>query len=90
MDPEAFFSQLFGGERFLPLIGHIGLGRDMKTALQDDGEGEGDSSKRLKNGKDMSPEEKARKDEKARKEAAEVHLPSICSTHSNSCSRERQ
>ena len=75
MDPEEFFSQLFGGEKFVPIIGHISLGRDMKTALQedhgDDGAG-GDGPKRVKNGKDMTPEEKAKKDEKNRKEAAAV------------------
>ena len=74
MDPEEFFSQLFGGEKFVPIIGHISLGRDMKTALQEDRDetATADGPKRVKSGKDMTPEEKAKKDEKSRKEAAAV------------------
>lgn len=73
MDPEEFFTQLFGGEKFVPFIGHISLGKDMKTAMQDVPDGENtDGIKRVKSSKDMTPEEKTKKDEKSRKEAAEV------------------
>ncbi|KAI5122414.1 hypothetical protein M0805_002964 [Coniferiporia weirii] len=78
VDPEEVFSAIFGGERFVPLIGEISLGRDMKAALQEAEEHEGgdeeDGKKRLKDAKGneiLSPEEKAKKEEKARKVAAE-------------------
>ena len=35
VDPEEVFSTIFGGERFVPLIGEISLGKDMKAALQE-------------------------------------------------------
>ncbi|KAH8920339.1 DnaJ-domain-containing protein [Atractiella rhizophila] len=38
VDPEALFSQLFGGERFADIIGTISLGQDMKTVMQDEDE----------------------------------------------------
>jgi hypothetical protein len=42
VDPEEIFSAIFGGERFVPIIGHISLGKDMKDALQnEDSDGEG-------------------------------------------------
>lgn len=89
VDPEEVFSAIFGGERFVPIIGDISLGKDMKAALQEADEAVGDEEAsranivnggkaRLKDakGKDiLSPEEKAKKDEKERKVAAEVrHL----------------
>jgi hypothetical protein len=44
VDPEMVFRGLFGGERFVPIIGVIGLAREMKAAMQegddDDDEGE--------------------------------------------------
>ncbi|CAE6466814.1 unnamed protein product [Rhizoctonia solani] len=36
VDPEEIFSAIFGGERFVPIIGHISLGKDMKDALQNE------------------------------------------------------
>jgi DnaJ-class molecular chaperone len=36
VDPEEIFSAIFGGERFVPIIGHISLGKDMKEALQNE------------------------------------------------------
>lgn len=36
VDPEAMFSQLFGGEKFVDMIGTLSLGREMKTAMQED------------------------------------------------------
>jgi hypothetical protein len=76
MDPEEVFGAIFGGERFLPFIGHLSLARDMKTALQeaDEAEGEGAIVRDAKGREVISPEEKARRDEKARKVSAEVRL----------------
>ncbi|KAF8516195.1 X-domain of DnaJ-containing-domain-containing protein [Hysterangium stoloniferum] len=55
-DPEEFLSQLFGGE----------------SAMKDEDAASGSvGSKRVKSSKDMTPEEKAQRDEKRRKEAAE-------------------
>ncbi|KAI0776912.1 DnaJ-domain-containing protein [Trametes elegans] len=72
VDPEEIFSTIFGGERFVPIIGHISLARDMKAALQEEGENEGENVQRDAKGREiLSPEEKARRDEKARKAAAE-------------------
>ncbi|KAG9312538.1 DnaJ-domain-containing protein [Chiua virens] len=75
VDPEEVFGAIFGGERFLPIIGHISLAHDMKTALQEADEAEGESGKEVKRdakGKEIiSEEEKARKEEKERKANAE-------------------
>jgi hypothetical protein len=78
VDPEEVFGAMFGGERFEPLIGRISLAHDMKAALQEADEAEegaeGSGEKKLdaKGREIISPEEKARRDEKAKKEAAEV------------------
>ena len=87
VDPEEVFGAIFGGERFVPIIGNISLARDMKTALQEaeDAEADGgdnDGRMRLKDAKGreiLSPEEKAKKEErdrikagKDRKKAAEA------------------
>lgn len=81
VDPEEVFGAIFGGERFLPIIGHISLGKDMKAALQEAEEAEEEAengeggSKRLKDAKGreiLSEEEKAKKEEKSRAKAAEV------------------
>ncbi|KAF9242843.1 DnaJ-domain-containing protein [Melanogaster broomeanus] len=74
VDPEEVFGAIFGGERFLPIIGQISLARDMKTALQEaeDVEEEGKEVKRDSKGKEiLTEEEKARKEEKERKASAE-------------------
>ena len=66
---------MFGGERFVPIIGHISLARDMKAALQEADEAEEESKPVQRDAKGreiLSPEEKARREEKARKAAAEV------------------
>lgn len=92
MDPEAFFSQLFGGEKFLPLIGQISLGSDMKTALQEDNEEATttgtDGTQRPKTKKEMTPEERQRKEEKEKKEAAEVRKKECLSFHSRSADHD--
>ncbi|KAF5313824.1 hypothetical protein D9619_013033 [Psilocybe cf. subviscida] len=77
VDPEEVFGAIFGGERFIPIIGNISLARDMKTALQEAEEAEGESedaevanvTPRLRDAKGreiLSPEEKAKKEEKER------------------------
>ncbi|KIK69487.1 hypothetical protein GYMLUDRAFT_35551 [Collybiopsis luxurians FD-317 M1] len=80
VDPEEVFSAIFGGDRFVSIIGQISLARDMKAALQEAEEAEeaGDSEggNRLQDGKTkgkpvLSEEEKAKKEEKDRKKAAE-------------------
>ncbi|KAF8476315.1 DnaJ-domain-containing protein [Russula ochroleuca] len=75
IDPEEVFGAIFGGERFLPFIGQLSLARDMKTALQEADEAEGEDAapvQRDAKGREIiSPEEKAKRDEKARKVAAE-------------------
>ncbi|KAI0028656.1 DnaJ-domain-containing protein [Vararia minispora EC-137] len=71
VDPEEVFGAIFGGERFIPIIGHISLARDMKTALQEADEMEAPVRRDAKEREILSPEEKARRDEKQRKIAAE-------------------
>lgn len=81
VDPEEVFSAIFGGDRFVPIIGEISLGRDMKAALQeaDELEAEGNEirQKDAKGNDILTPEEKAKKEEKARKVAAEVRLATL-------------
>ena len=75
VDPEEVFGAIFGGERFVPIIGNISLARDMKTALQeaeDAEENEEEGPPRVKDAKGreiISPEEKALRDEKERVKA---------------------
>ncbi|TCD67705.1 hypothetical protein EIP91_012001 [Steccherinum ochraceum] len=76
VDPEEVFGAIFGGDRFIPIIGHISLAKDMKTALQEademEGGEEGKAVARDAKGREiLSPEEKAKKEEKQRKVAAE-------------------
>ncbi|KAG6833157.1 hypothetical protein H0H87_010544 [Tephrocybe sp. NHM501043] len=76
VDPEEVFGAIFGGERFTSIIGDISLARDMKAALQEAEEAEGDKNdvKRVRDAKGreiLTEEEKAQKEEKERKKAAE-------------------
>ncbi|KIL59287.1 hypothetical protein M378DRAFT_180881 [Amanita muscaria Koide BX008] len=87
VDPEEIFGKIFGGERFLPIIGKIGLAGEMKAAMQEGEEEEegggvdalegggqvkGKERRRDEKGKlVLTEEEKAIKDEKARKRAVE-------------------
>ncbi|OZJ06248.1 hypothetical protein BZG36_00841 [Bifiguratus adelaidae] len=59
VDPEEFFRQSFGGDRFQEYIGEISIGKDMKDAL--DANEEGDA--------DLTPEQKQQRE--AAKAAAE-------------------
>ncbi|KAG2174900.1 hypothetical protein INT43_005962 [Umbelopsis isabellina] len=63
VDPEEFFKQSFGGDRFVDIIGEISIGRDMRDAIET-AENDGDG-----NEADLSPEEKAERT--AQKEVAE-------------------
>src|SRR6267154_3561493 len=76
VDPEEIFGAMFGGERFAPIIGQISLAKDMKAALQEVEETEGEDGKDVKRdakGKEiLSEEEKARREEKEKKVSAEV------------------
>ena len=68
VDPEEIFGSIFGGERFVPIIGHISLAKDMKAALQEEEDNESENVQRDAKGREiLSPEEKARREEKARK-----------------------
>ncbi|KAF9961014.1 hypothetical protein BGZ72_005137, partial [Mortierella alpina] len=74
-NPEAFFKQQFGGDRFVDIIGEISIGRDMRDALN---EPEDESSA------DLSPEEKAKREataseskDKARDEARQARVDKL-------------
>ena len=79
VDPEEVFGSLFGGPKFQDIIGTISIGRDMKEELQKDseqlyqeaeGDGGSDGTKPdAKQGKELSPEEKAAREEQERKAA---------------------
>ncbi|KAJ3512552.1 hypothetical protein NLJ89_g3454 [Agrocybe chaxingu] len=67
VDPEEVFGAIFGGERFVPIIGNISLARDMKTALQ-----EAEDAEEAEEHDEGQKEEKDRiKAEKDRQKAAE-------------------
>lgn len=52
VDPEDFFKQSFGGDRFVDIIGEISIGKDMRDALETAEEDE----------EELTPEEKAAKE----------------------------
>ena len=77
IDPEEVFGTIFGGERFVPIISHISLGKDMKTALQEVDEAENRDGERkvlhdAKGREILSEAEKARREEKKCKATEEV------------------
>ena len=86
VDPEEVFGAIFGGDKFLPIIGQISLARDMKSALQEAEEASDEPGEKAKvldaKGREViSPEERARREEKERvkaekdrQKAAEVRL----------------
>ncbi|KAG2232877.1 DnaJ-domain-containing protein [Thamnidium elegans] len=79
VDPEDFFKQSFGGDRFVDIIGEISIGKDMREALETQEESEEIDSKLL------TPEQKAERDEKkqkldqARAEARESRVEALAS-----------
>jgi len=76
MDPEEVFGAIFGGDRFIPIIGHIGLAQDMKSALQEEEDDDGSPKDEKKDVKLMSPEERARKEERDRVKAEKERVRS--------------
>lgn len=70
LDAEEIFGTIFGGEKFIPIFGHISLAKDMKTALQEEEEGEEPGKPGQK--KTLSPEEKAKKLQKEQAVLAQV------------------
>lgn len=90
VDPEEVFGAMFGGERFVPIIGHISLARDMKAALQEADETEEENKQITRDAKGreiLSPEEKAKREEKARKTSMEVSTCSGSITRGNTYER---
>lgn len=71
VDPEEVFGAIFGGERFIPIIGEISLAKDMKSALQDEDNSE-DVPRDAKGREILSLEEKAKREEKSKRVAVEV------------------
>ncbi|KAF7721441.1 hypothetical protein EC973_004686 [Apophysomyces ossiformis] len=65
VDPEAFFRQSFGGDRFVDIIGEISIGRDMKEALEKAETEEDEDTVAL------TPEQKAARDEEKKKQEQE-------------------
>ncbi|CAO3628656.1 unnamed protein product [Cunninghamella blakesleeana] len=66
VDPEEFFKQSFGGDKFVDIIGEISIGKDMREALEtaENGEENEDESK-------LTPEEKAQKEAQKEKQEQE-------------------
>ncbi|KAI8373643.1 X-domain of DnaJ-containing-domain-containing protein [Choanephora cucurbitarum] len=52
VDPEEFFRQSYGGDRFVDIIGEIAIGKDMKDAMETATE----------EGQELSPEEQAERE----------------------------
>lgn len=74
VDPEEVFGAIFGGDKFVPIIGQISLARDMKSALQEAEEASDEPGEKAKvldaKGREViSPEERARREEKERVKA---------------------
>ncbi|KAF9578574.1 hypothetical protein BGW38_005559 [Lunasporangiospora selenospora] len=77
VNPEAFFKQQFGGDRFVDFIGEISIGRDMRDALNEPEEST----------VDLTPEEKAKREasanevkDKARDEARQARVDKLVKT----------
>ncbi|KAI8393575.1 DnaJ-domain-containing protein [Radiomyces spectabilis] len=72
VDPEEFFRQSFGGDRFVDIIGEISIGRDMREAMETADEEQADAA--------LTPEQKAEKNavkEQAEKERAETRAKRV-------------
>ncbi|KAI8084334.1 X-domain of DnaJ-containing-domain-containing protein [Gilbertella persicaria] len=67
MDPEAFFKQAFGGDRFVDIIGEISIGKDMRDALESH-----EAEENAEDTKPLSAEEKLEREEKKKKIRAEA------------------
>jgi curved DNA-binding protein CbpA len=64
VDPEQFFKQSFGGDRFVDMIGEISIGKDMQTVLETEEEGEVDL-------KSLTLEQKSEREEQKREKEQE-------------------
>ncbi|KAL7752860.1 DnaJ-like protein [Sorochytrium milnesiophthora] len=62
VNPEEFFKQQFGGDRFVDIIGEISIARDFKDAMQDENP----------NDMPLSPSQKAEREAKAQEERAKA------------------
>ncbi|CAO3613217.1 unnamed protein product [Mucor fragilis] len=62
MDPEDFFKQSFGGDRFVDIIGEISIGKDMREALESHEQEQEEVDPKL-----LTPEQKAEREEKKEK-----------------------
>ncbi|KAI9493137.1 X-domain of DnaJ-containing-domain-containing protein [Zychaea mexicana] len=74
VDPEEFFRQSFGGERFVDIIGEISIGRDMREAL------ETADAESNENEQNLTPEEKAEREaqkEKMEQERAQTRAKRV-------------
>ncbi|KAI8991824.1 X-domain of DnaJ-containing-domain-containing protein [Mycotypha africana] len=76
VDPEDFFKQSFGGDRFVDIIGEISIGKDMREALE--------TAEEENEGHELTPEEKAEKEahmaklEKEKEEARTKRVEALC------------
>ncbi|KAI7905675.1 X-domain of DnaJ-containing-domain-containing protein [Cokeromyces recurvatus] len=80
VDPEEFFKQSFGGDRFVDIIGEISIGKDMREALEayeKEQEEEGIDPKSLTPEQKIEREERKRNLEKARAEAREKRVATL-------------
>ncbi|KAI9475834.1 MAG: X-domain of DnaJ-containing-domain-containing protein [Benjaminiella poitrasii] len=80
VDPEEFFKQSFGGDRFVDIIGEISIGKDMREALEaheQEQEEENLDPKLLTPEQKAEREEKKRNTEKARAEAREKRVETL-------------
>ncbi|KAI8886116.1 DnaJ-domain-containing protein [Backusella circina FSU 941] len=66
VDPEQFFKQSFGGDRFVDIIGEISIGKDMQTALETAEEDEQEVDL-----KSLTLEQKAEREEQKREKEQE-------------------
>lgn len=62
VDPEDFFKQSFGGDRFVDIIGEISIGKDMREALESHEQEQEEVDPKL-----LTPEQKAEREEKKEK-----------------------
>ncbi|KAI9244431.1 X-domain of DnaJ-containing-domain-containing protein [Helicostylum pulchrum] len=79
VDPEDFFKQSFGGDRFVDMIGEISIGKDMREALETQEESEDIDPKLLTPEQKAERDEKKQKLEKARAEARESRVEALAS-----------
>ncbi|KAI8639250.1 X-domain of DnaJ-containing-domain-containing protein [Parasitella parasitica] len=78
VDPEDFFKQSFGGDRFVDIIGEISIGKDMRDALEThEQDQENADLKSLTLEQKVEREEKKEKLERARAVARETRVQAL-------------